>query len=152
MNYFFEVKDRSPIPRVHPLLLSLSEVIEEAEMSPNLTTISEDDPRVLSSNFYASPGNFPPLDMHLSGQNGASLLFDPGDFALTSAAGCRDCMLSEPQDDLVGLGDAAIAARKGKRRRRASSGGVQRNSRTKRKAKGKQTQETPPRKLTVVCI
>src|ERR1019366_7557238 len=72
MNYFFAVKNSSPIPRVHPLLLSLAEVFKESETSPEISSISKDDPRVLNSKYYTTPSNFPPLDAHLSGQNGTS--------------------------------------------------------------------------------
>ena len=93
MNYFFNVKNKSPIPRTHPLLLSLTEVFKESEISPSLSSISEDDPRVLRSKYYTSPSKFPPLDVHLSGQNGVCPLFDPDSFTLTSVADCRECML-----------------------------------------------------------
>jgi hypothetical protein len=140
------------MPRIHPLLLSLTEVVEEAEMSPKLSSISEDDPRLPRSNMYVPPGNFPPLEMHVSGQNGASPLLDPSDSTFTSAAGCQECMSLDPQDNLVGVGDSRIAAHGAKKRRRASSGGVQDSLRTKRRAKGNQAQKMLPSRSTVVCI
>jgi hypothetical protein len=73
MNYFCDVQNKRPIPRVHPLLLSLAEVFKESEVSPDIGSISEDDPRVLGSEYFTSPSKFPPLDMHLSGQNGVCL-------------------------------------------------------------------------------
>jgi cell division protein FtsB len=133
-------------------LLSLTEVVEEAEMSPKLSSISEDDPRLPISKFYVPPGNFPPLEIHVSRQNGASPLIDPGNSTFTSAAGCRECMFSETQDSSVGIGSSRIAAHEAKKRRRASSGGVQDNLRTKRRAKGKQAQKILPSRSTVVCI
>jgi hypothetical protein len=127
-------------------------VVDEAEMSPKLSSISEDDPRLAKSKFYVPPGNFPPLEIHVPGQNGTSPLFDPGDSALMSAAGCRRCMLSNPQDDLVGVGHPTISARAGKKRRRDSSSGVQDNLRTKRRAKGKQAQKMLPSRSTAVYM
>jgi len=131
-------------------------VIEEAEMSPNISGISEDDPRVLRSNFYSPPESFPPLEIHISGQSGESPLFNPGSFTFISAAVCRECVPSEPQGNSAGVGNAAIAERKGKKRRRASSG-VQGNLRAKRRAKGKQAEKIFPRKshcdfYLVLCL
>ena len=74
MDYFVTVKNECPIPRTHPLLLSLTEAFNENSISPNLTDVSKDDPRVLRNPYYTSAKDFPPLDPHLSGQNGASLL------------------------------------------------------------------------------
>jgi hypothetical protein len=78
MNYFYEVKDKHFIPRVHPLLLSLTRVIKASEISPNIDSISEDDsdPRVLGNKYYTSPENFPSLDVHLYGINGMSQYYD----------------------------------------------------------------------------
>jgi hypothetical protein len=132
--------------------LSLTEVVEEAEMSPKLSSISEDDPRLPRCKLYVPPGDFPPLEIHVSGQNCASPLIDLGDSTFTSAAGCRKCMFSDPQEDLVGVGDSTISARGAKKRRRASSGGVQDNLRTKRRAKGNQAQKMLPSRSTVASI
>jgi hypothetical protein len=72
MDYFFGVKNQIPIPRVHPLLLSLTEVFKESDIKPNIGSVSEDDPRILGSKYYTPPSQFPPLDIHLHGENGAS--------------------------------------------------------------------------------
>ena len=74
MDYFVTVKDKCPIPRTHPLLLSLTEAFKESSKSPDLTYVSEDDPRVLKNPYYTSAKDFLPMDAHLSGQNGESLL------------------------------------------------------------------------------
>jgi hypothetical protein len=60
--------------RVHPLLLSLTQTINESETNPNISAISENDERALSSSHYTSPSKLPPLEIHFSGQNGLSLL------------------------------------------------------------------------------
>jgi hypothetical protein len=73
MNYFCSMKNKSPIPRVHPLILSLIRAINESEEILNVASISENDPGTLGNKYYTSPGNFPPLDEHLYG---ASLLGD----------------------------------------------------------------------------
>jgi hypothetical protein len=135
MNYFFEAKKGNPIPRIHPLLLSLCEAIEENETSPSIGSIREDDSRVLGSKFYTSPKELPPLDIHLSSQTGVSPLLNPEGFALILADGCRKCAF---QDDPVRASSTTAAVRKLKRRR--ASSGVQEDSR-KRKAKGKQAQK-----------
>jgi hypothetical protein len=74
MNYFFDIKNQSPSPRAHPLLLSLTAVFKESEIYPNISSVSADDPRVLGSKYYTPAGEFPPLDIHLSGQSGVSHL------------------------------------------------------------------------------
>jgi hypothetical protein len=80
MNYFVEVKDTSPMPRIHPLLLSLTEVDKKSRgpplAAPEILSISEDDPRIIKSKHYISPENFPPLEIHTPGQNGMSSLSD----------------------------------------------------------------------------
>jgi len=77
MNYFASANGRSPTPpRIHPLLLSLGLIFQESESSPNISSVSEDNPRVLSSNYYTSPKDLPPLDIHLPGQNCAVLFSD----------------------------------------------------------------------------
>ncbi len=60
MNYFVNVNTRSPTPpHVHPLLLSLALMFKESETSLNLSSVSEDNPKVLSSIYYASPKDLP---------------------------------------------------------------------------------------------
>jgi hypothetical protein len=84
MNYFKELKDTiplaSPEPRIHPLLLSLTEAGDKSRRQPGATleilSISEDDPRILKSEHYTSLENFPPLEIHTPGQNGMSSLSD----------------------------------------------------------------------------
>jgi hypothetical protein len=60
--------------RAHPLLLSLTEAMNRSETSPNISAVSENDERVLGNEYYTSPTEFPPLEIHFSGQNGLSLL------------------------------------------------------------------------------
>jgi len=137
-----------------------------SETKPDLSTISESDEGVLTSRLYTSPSALPPLELHFPGQNSPSLLSYQNDHALTSAAGCRECMASAPQDNsggesnaAQGRSDATVHAledniahtgstslsthKKGKKRRRASSGAVQGNpSNTHmRRAKGKAAQK-----------
>jgi hypothetical protein len=69
LNYFATVKNNSPIPRIHPLLLSLAEAFNRNDKSPDMMQVSEDDPRVLSSKDYVPPGEFPPLEIHLFDEN-----------------------------------------------------------------------------------
>jgi len=128
------------------------------ETKPDLSAISESDERVLTDNLYTSPSELPPLEIHFPGQNGRSLLSDQNDHALTSVACCRECEASAPQDN---SGEASNAAqdtsdatvhtlednlahtgstspstcKKGKKRRRASSGAVQGNRSNTRRSK-----------------
>src|SRR6267378_3733282 len=70
MLYFYEVSRGSQTPpRVHPLLLSLSETWCASDISPNLSSISEDDPRVFKSKYYVPPRELPPLDASFSGDD-----------------------------------------------------------------------------------
>jgi hypothetical protein len=54
------------------------------------------------------PDNLPPLDTHFPGQNGVVLLCYSHGSPLTSAASCRECMASEPQDNSVEAGNATM--------------------------------------------
>jgi len=65
MNHFEMVsREGPPYPRFHPLLLSLSEAFNESQTAPNISSVSEDDPRASRGNYYTSPTDLPPLDMH----------------------------------------------------------------------------------------
>lgn len=106
MNYFFDVKERSPTLCVHPLLLSLTAALNASTDSPNISSISENDPRVLSHKYYTSLSDLPPLEIHIAGQNGM-LHSNSRGFPLKSAASCGKCMPSElPQ--VLGEEDVAI--------------------------------------------
>ncbi|KAF8257954.1 hypothetical protein EI94DRAFT_1708451 [Lactarius quietus] len=73
MVYFTDTISRSGThPHVHPLFLSLTEVISQTGNSPDISTVSENDPRALRSNYYTAPSDLPPLDIHFNGQNGAT--------------------------------------------------------------------------------
>jgi hypothetical protein len=77
MNYFEgHLRGGGQIPRVHPLLLSLTVVMHESETAPNkapnISSVREDDPWVLRSRFYTSPDNLPSLDIQFDGRNGAA--------------------------------------------------------------------------------
>jgi hypothetical protein len=152
MNFYANARSRNSnlTIRVHPLLLSLAETINASETNPDISTISENDERTLRSNFYTAPSILPPLEIHFSGQNGPSPLYNQNGHALTSVAGCRECTAPAPQDNSGGEGNAnqgnsaAIShalednlahmgsaplttLNRGKKRRRASSGSVQGN-------------------------
>jgi hypothetical protein len=43
-------------------------MFEASKADPNISTVSENNKRVLRSNFYISPSAFPLLEMHFSGQ------------------------------------------------------------------------------------
>jgi hypothetical protein len=77
MNYFVSASDGSPKRlRVHPLLLSLTAAFGKSDKSPDIGSVSENDPTVLSNEHYTSPGDLPPLNMHFSGQNSTAHLFE----------------------------------------------------------------------------
>jgi hypothetical protein len=78
----------NPIICVHPLLLSLTETIDASDTNPDRSSVSENDERVLGSNFYISPSILLLPEIHFSGQNGLSLLFNQNGYALTSVASC----------------------------------------------------------------
>ncbi len=177
MDFYTNICNRlgssNPPIRVHPLLLSLTMAMNTSRTKPDLSAISESDEGVLTSSLYTSPSALPPLELHFPGNNGPSLLSNQNGYPLTSAAGCRECMASALQDDsggesnaTQGRPDATIhtleddiahagstslsTCKKGKKRRRASSGAVQGNpSNTRspkvtmsmRRAKGKAAQK-----------
>ena len=114
MDYFATVKNKCPIPCTHPLLLSLTKAFKENSISLNLNDVSEDDPRVLKNLYYTSAKNFPPMDAHLSGQNGVSLLSESLTFngiiyiMQKSAAECQMCALHNPPDNLAVVSDPMV--------------------------------------------
>ncbi|KAF8262958.1 hypothetical protein EI94DRAFT_1704378 [Lactarius quietus] len=59
-------------PHIHLLFLSLTDVISQTRNSPDISTVSENDPRALRSNYYTAPSDLPLLDIHFNGQNGAT--------------------------------------------------------------------------------
>jgi hypothetical protein len=70
MNYFVETKERSPNHlRIHPLFLSLTAAFTKSAKSPDIGSVSENDPRVLNNQYYTSSSDLPPLDIHFPGQN-----------------------------------------------------------------------------------
>ena len=76
MNFFASASKRNPEHKIraHSLLLSLTEAISRSETNPDISAISENDERVLGNKYYTSPTEFPPLEIHFSGQNGLSPL------------------------------------------------------------------------------
>jgi len=68
MNYFEEVeKGCQTPPRVHPLLLSLCEAWKASATSPDIGSVSQNDPRVIGNPYYTSPSALPPLDWRTPG-------------------------------------------------------------------------------------
>ncbi|KAF8267159.1 hypothetical protein EI94DRAFT_1701191 [Lactarius quietus] len=93
MMYFTDAIDRSGIhPHMHPLFLSLTEVISKSGNAPDISSVSENDLRALRSNYYTAPSDLPPLDIHFNGQN----------------ASCQECMVSQTQDNLANTGGAEM--------------------------------------------
>jgi hypothetical protein len=74
MNYFAEVKGGSQTPpRIHPLLLSLTEAWRISNTSPDIDSVSENDQRVIRSPYYVSPSELPPLNAHFEKQAAGTL-------------------------------------------------------------------------------
>jgi hypothetical protein len=132
--------------RVHALLLSLTETINASETNPDISAISENDERALRYPLYTLPSELPPLEIHVSGQNGASPLSNQINYSLKSVAGCRECIAAA---DSAHSGSSSPGTHnKRKKRRRVSLGSVQGNLPNTRgpkaagvvpKAKGKQS-------------
>ena len=111
MKYYFEANkgNQNNTIRIHPVLLSVTQMVHAAETNPNITIIPEDDERVLNDGLYTSPGDFLPFEVHFSGQNCLSLRrspLSPKWLTLKSAAGCGECTAFLPQDDLLGEEEA----------------------------------------------
>ncbi|KAF8262943.1 hypothetical protein EI94DRAFT_1704366 [Lactarius quietus] len=71
MMCFTNAIDRSEIhPCVHLLFLSLTKAISKSGNAPDISSVSENDPRALRSNYYTAPSDLPLLDIHFNGQNG----------------------------------------------------------------------------------
>jgi hypothetical protein len=64
---------RPPFPRFHPLLLSLSEAFNKSGTAPDISSVSEDDPRAVRSNYYTPPNDLPPLDIPFDDKNDGAL-------------------------------------------------------------------------------
>jgi hypothetical protein len=65
MAYYNEVSvGKETPPRVHPLLLSLSEAWCASD-TPDILSVCEDDPRVFESPYYVPPGELPSLGFYL---------------------------------------------------------------------------------------
>src|SRR6266852_9730834 len=149
MNFFQANINPNSTICVHPLLVSLSEAVHASALSPDISSVSENDKRALRSNFNTLPSEMPPLEIHSLGQDGPSLLFNINGYALMSVAGCRECMGLAPQDNsgegnatqdssaatphalednLEDIGGTSLRAHsKGKKRQCASFGGTQGN-------------------------
>ena len=128
VDYYFSANKRSPISlRIHPLLLSLMEVFKEGRgsVNVNLSSVSENDPRILSSNYYTSPKNLPLLNIHLPGQNGADPISGTHFCPLISAASCRECMGGLASETSAAIGSSTTPIpRKRKKDRHVSGSGV----------------------------
>ncbi|KAH9173121.1 hypothetical protein EDB89DRAFT_1905618 [Lactarius sanguifluus] len=73
MNYFEEAaRGCQTPPRVHPLLLSLSEAWSASDTSPDIHSISENDPRVIGNPYYILPSELPLLNSHIPGNSNKS--------------------------------------------------------------------------------
>jgi hypothetical protein len=87
--------------------LSLTEAISRSERDPNISAVSENDERVFGDEYYTSPTEFPPLEIHFSGQNGLSSLSSKNNHSHRPVACCRECVVSTAQDNSRGEGIAA---------------------------------------------
>ena len=68
----------------------------KSDKSPDIGTISENDPRTLSDDYYTPQSDLPPLNIHFLGQNGATYLSDICNFLSSLVALCWECMVSQP--------------------------------------------------------
>lgn len=56
MNYYADAKARREMPPcIHPLLLSVIKWFNESKVTPDISSISEDDPRALKSSILLLP-------------------------------------------------------------------------------------------------
>jgi hypothetical protein len=51
--------------------------------NPDMSAVSGDDKRVLGHEFYTSPNELPPLEIHFSGQNSTYSLSNKKGFSFT---------------------------------------------------------------------
>ena len=83
MRYYQEAERINTTPRIHPLLTSLCLEIERDEESPNIYSVSVDDPRAAKDRTYTPTVYFPPLDIHSPGKTCASPICDADGLILT---------------------------------------------------------------------
>ena len=97
MYYFVRASDGNTNHlRVHPLFLSLTVEFAKSDKSPDIGSVSENDPRTLSDDYYTPPSDLPPLNIHFPGQNGVTYLSDICSSLSSSVALCWECMVSQP--------------------------------------------------------
>ncbi|KAI9430693.1 hypothetical protein H4582DRAFT_2063481 [Lactarius indigo] len=148
MNYFVDANTSPTPPRVHPLLLSLALMFNESETSLNMRAVSEDNSKVLSSNYYTSPKDLPLLDIHLPGQNAScgkcmapklqegSAMVSNVAMSILLAASILESMAPEPQDDSTEVDHSIVTIpSNGKKQQCAAGGSLQNVLRNKIAAK-----------------
>ncbi|KAI9430490.1 hypothetical protein H4582DRAFT_2063759 [Lactarius indigo] len=109
-----------------------------------MRAVSEDNPKVLSSNYYTSPKDLPPLDIHLPGQNAScgecmvpklqegSAMVSNVAMSIPSAASVLESMAPEPQDDSTEVDHSIVTIpSNGKKQQCAAGGGLQNALRNK---------------------
>jgi hypothetical protein len=130
VDYYCDAITRSHVPlRIHPLLLSLMEVFKEGGVTVNISSVSENDSRILSSNYYTSARDLPLLNIHSPGQNGVDPLSGTHVCPLTSAASCQECMGSSASETSAAIGSSTTPIpRKRKKDRHVSGSGVRSES------------------------
>jgi hypothetical protein len=83
MTYYKDATEINTTPRIHPLLLSLCLEKGENETSPNMYSVSVNDPRAAKDRTYTPIEYFPPLDIHSTGQSCMSPVYDADGFTVT---------------------------------------------------------------------
>ena len=97
MYYFVRASDgNANCLCVHPLFLSLTMAFAKSDKSPDIGSVSENDPRTLSNDYYTPPSNLPPLNIHFPGKNGVTYLSDICGSLSSLVALCQECMVSQP--------------------------------------------------------
>jgi hypothetical protein len=96
------VKGGSRIPRIHPLLISLTEAFNESKTAPDISSVCEDDMRAVRSNYYTPPNLLPSLDIDFHGEHGAAQLATHYSWLMLVAS---ENMASGSQEKLPEVGD-----------------------------------------------
>ncbi|KAI9432455.1 hypothetical protein H4582DRAFT_2061796 [Lactarius indigo] len=105
-----------------------------------MRAVSEDNPKVLSSNYYTSPKDLPPLDIHLPGQNAScgecmvpklqegSAMVSNVAMSIPSAASILESMAPEPQDDSTEVDHSIVTIPSNGKKQQCAAGGGLRNA------------------------
>jgi hypothetical protein len=90
VNSYYAACSRSPdlTIRIHPILLSLTQVLNTSGKDPDFSAIPLNDERVFGNSLYTSLSALPLLKIHFLGQNSLSLFSNQNGHTLKLVDDC----------------------------------------------------------------